>query len=79
MRRGTVVGTRMAALNGGVFQLPLPNCGIGVNFAGERLNHIDGSPRESFVPRVLVDLNEPRWRHVADPVLRAGLDYLNAH
>jgi carboxyl-terminal processing protease len=79
MRRGTVVGTRMAALNGGVFQLPLPNSGIGVNFVGERLNHIDGSPRETFVPRVLVDLSESRWRYVADPVLRAGLDYLNAH
>jgi C-terminal processing protease CtpA/Prc len=72
MKRATVVGTRMAGLNGGIFNMLLPNTGIGVNYAGERLNHINGSPRESFVPPVLVDLMDPRLDGVQDPILAAG-------
>jgi carboxyl-terminal processing protease len=77
MKRGVIVGTPMAALNGGVFQLPLPNSDIGVNYVGERLNHINGSPRELYLPTVPVDLSAARWRTVRDPVLQAGLNYLS--
>ena len=79
MRRGVVVGTLMAALNGGVFQLKLPNSGIGVNYVGERLNHVNGTPRETFTPPVLIDLSEARWARTSDPVLQAGIDYLKSH
>jgi C-terminal processing protease CtpA/Prc len=72
MRRATVVGTRMAGLNGGVFNLELPNTGITVNYPGERLNHIDGTPRENFVPPVHVNLADRRLSRFPDPVFEIG-------
>jgi len=56
MRRATVVGTRMAGLNGAVFELQLPNTGIKLNYAAEKLFHVNGTPREDFVPPVAVNL-----------------------
>jgi carboxyl-terminal processing protease len=76
MKRATVVGTRMAGLNGGIFSMRLLNTGIGVNYAGEKMNHINGSPRENFVPPVLVDLLNPRPGSVEDPILEAGYQHL---
>jgi len=77
MHRATVVGTQMAGLNGGIFNLQLPNTGIGVNYAGEKLNHINGKPRENFVPPVSVNLMEKRWEHTQDPILEAGYQRLH--
>jgi C-terminal processing protease CtpA/Prc len=73
MGRASVVGTRMAGLNGAVFDLDLPNSGIGVSYAAEKLAHLDGTPREDFVPRVLVDLADPDAPALGDPVLEAGV------
>lgn len=72
MKRATVVGTRMAGLNGGVFNLEVPETKIGVTYPGERLNHIDGTPREKFTPPVLVDLMDPRLVRASDPIFAAG-------
>jgi C-terminal processing protease CtpA/Prc len=57
MGRATVVGTRMAGLNGAVFDLQLPNTGVRLNYAAEKLFHLNGTPREEFVPPVLVKLS----------------------
>lgn len=76
MHRATVVGTRMAGLNGGIFNLQLPNSKISVNYPAERLNHINGTPRETFEPRVLVELAHGRYRRNKDPILAAGLAQL---
>ncbi|MDQ3907783.1 MAG: S41 family peptidase [Acidobacteriota bacterium] len=72
MRRATVVGTRMAGLNGGVFTLELPNTKIAINYPGERLNHIDGTPRENFSPPVLVNLADRRLSRFPDPIFEIG-------
>jgi carboxyl-terminal processing protease len=72
MKRATVVGTRMAGLNGGVFNLQLPQTKIGVAYAGERLNHINGTPREAFTPPVMVDLTDGRLSRYRDPIFEAG-------
>src|SRR5947207_6625896 len=72
MKRATIVGTQMAGLNGGVFNLELPETKIGVTYPGERLNHINGTPRENFVPPVLVDFIDRRWRRFNDRILAAG-------
>lgn len=77
MKRATIVGTRMAGLNGGIFNLELPHTKIGVTYAGERLNHIDGTPRENFVPPVLVDLMDRRLIRFKDPILERGRQELN--
>jgi C-terminal processing protease CtpA/Prc len=56
MQRGTVVGTRMAGLAGSVEDFVLPCSGIGVALPTEQLLHINGTPRERWVPPVLIDL-----------------------
>lgn len=56
MGRATVVGTEMAGLIGATSTIRLPNTAIGVTFPTEKLFHIGGRPRESFVPPVYVNL-----------------------
>lgn len=70
MRRATIVGTRMAGLNGAVFDLQLPNTRIKLNYAAERLFHLDGTRREDFVPPVLVKLSDKR---TDDVILEEGI------
>jgi C-terminal processing protease CtpA/Prc len=74
MKRATVVGTRMAGLNGAVFDLQLPNTGIKLNYAAEKLFHVDGTPREDFVPPVLVNLT---GKEAGDSILEVGVRRLN--
>jgi C-terminal processing protease CtpA/Prc len=77
MKRATIVGTRMAGLNGGIFNLELPHTKIGVTYAGEKLNHINGTPREDFVPPRSVNLMDRRFRLLNDPVFEVGYKELN--
>lgn len=77
MKRATIVGTRMAGLNGGIFNLELPHTKIGVTYAGEKLNHINGTPRENFVPPVSVDLMDRRLSRFPDPIFEVGYRELN--
>jgi carboxyl-terminal processing protease len=76
MKRATIAGTPMAGLNGGIFNLELPNTKIGVSYAGESLNHINGTPREKFVPPVLVNMTDKKLAHSKDPILEAGYSKL---
>jgi carboxyl-terminal processing protease len=70
MRRATVVGTRMAGLNGAVFDLQLPNTGVKLNYAAEKLFHVNGTPREDFMPPVAVKLSGERTE---DVILTEGI------
>jgi C-terminal processing protease CtpA/Prc len=69
----TVVGTRMAGLLGATYSLRLAHTGITVNAPAEQLFHVNGTPREDFVPSVRVDLASRENRHVPDPILDMGL------
>ncbi|HYP53558.1 MAG TPA: S41 family peptidase, partial [Pyrinomonadaceae bacterium] len=73
LRRATVVGTPMAGLNGAVFDLELPETKIRLNYAAEKLFHVNGTPREDFAPRVRV---EPSG--AGDRILAAGVRTLRA-
>jgi C-terminal processing protease CtpA/Prc len=77
MKRATIVGTRMAGLNGGIFNLELPQTKIRVAYAGERLNHINGTPREKFVPPIFVNLMDRRLSRFTDPIFEVGYKNLN--
>jgi C-terminal processing protease CtpA/Prc len=70
MRRATIVGTRMAGLRGAVFDLELPNTRIRLNYAAEKLFHMNGIPREDFVPAVAVKLSDERKD---DVILEEGI------
>ncbi|HET7905042.1 MAG TPA: S41 family peptidase [Candidatus Eisenbacteria bacterium] len=51
MKRAAVLGAPMAGLLGALYQESLPNTGFVVRVPAERLYHVDGRPRERFVPR----------------------------
>ncbi len=50
MDRAVVIGTPMAGLAGAVSTFTLPRTGIQLRVPTERLFHIDGTPREEFLP-----------------------------
>ncbi len=72
MERATVVGRPMAGLLGALYETTLPNTGFIVRVPAERLFHIRGTPREAFVPRVLVEPSSPE----ANTALNAALEIL---
>ena len=74
MSRATVVGRPMAGLLGAVYDTRLPHTGFVVRIPAERLFHVDGTPRERFVPRVLVQPSATR----EDTALEAALRLLEA-
>ncbi len=93
MHRAVVVGTRMAGLAGAVDDLKLPCSGLSIAFPTARLLHVNGTPRERWVPPVLVDLiaaererassaplspSRPESDQEWDPVLRRGLAILDS-
>ena len=73
MGRALTVGTPMAGLLGGVSVLTLPQTGISVRIPTERLTHIDGTPREAYVPHVEVRLGQPG----GDAVLERAVEILH--
>jgi carboxyl-terminal processing protease len=73
MKRATVVGTRMAGLCGATGNFAMPHSGIAVQFPTERLYHLDGTPRETWVPPILVDLARESGD---DPILARGIAHL---
>jgi carboxyl-terminal processing protease len=46
-----VVGMRMAGLLGAIYDYRLEHSGLVVKLPTERLSHVDGTPREAYVPR----------------------------
>jgi C-terminal processing protease CtpA/Prc len=57
-RPGTkIIGTEMARLKGAVYTFEMPNTKIRFTFPVERLYHINGLPREQYVPPIYID-----WR-----------------
>jgi carboxyl-terminal processing protease len=72
---GTVVGTAMAGLVGATDHIVLPRTKIGVNLPAERLYHVNGTPREAFQPKVLVDVTRPNSE--GDPFIGAALRVLS--
>lgn len=46
-----VAGSKMAGLLGAVYDHPLDHSGLVIKIPTERLMHVDGTPREKFVPR----------------------------
>lgn len=71
---GTVVGTAMAGLVGATYRIVLPRSGIGLNLPAERLYHVNGTPREAFLPKVLVDIT--RQDLGEDPIVEVALRVL---
>ncbi len=72
----TIVGTPMAQLLGATYHFELPQSHFGMNIPAEKLFHVNGTPREAFVPTVrltLQDLIEPS----GDPWMTKAMQVLN--
>lgn len=53
MKRAQVIGTKMAGLLGAISNFQMPETKIGFQFPTERLYHVNGTPREDFIPKIL--------------------------
>jgi len=53
MERAKIIGTKMAGLLGAISNFRMLETKIGFQFPTERLYHIDGTPREDFLPKIL--------------------------
>lgn len=58
MKRAKIIGTQMAGLIGAISNFQLTETKIGFQFPTERLYHINGTPRENFVPEILTKNSE---------------------
>lgn len=68
------IGSRMAGLLGAIETLVLDESKAWIELPGEALFHVDGTPREDFVPSQFVasaDIDE----HGGDPALSAALEW----
>lgn len=72
MKRAVIVGTKLAGLLGAKYDFTLPNTNIGVSYAAEKLFHINGTPRENFVPEITVDLQKQE-KNQNDIIFDAGI------
>ena len=52
MKRGDVLGTKMAGLIGAIYILKMPNTEIGYSIPVEKMYHVNGTPREDFIPTI---------------------------
>jgi C-terminal processing protease CtpA/Prc len=71
---GKVVGTEMARLVGATYTIALPNTGIHANVPAERLQHVNGLPREQFRPAVYVEVENSAAGD--DPFVMRALEQL---
>ena len=71
MKRADVFGSPMAGLRGAIETLTLKHSKIPVRVPAERLYHIDGIPREAFVPPFPVETKPS-----SDAVLTAAVEWL---
>jgi C-terminal processing protease CtpA/Prc len=73
MHRALVVGTPMAHLAGAISDFRLPLTGIDVAYATEQLYHANGTPRQDWMPPILV---ESAATKSTDPIMTRGLSEL---
>jgi len=53
--KAKIIGTKMAGLLGAISGFQMSETKIGYQFPTERLYHINGTPREDFIPKILTE------------------------
>ncbi|MDR2228935.1 MAG: peptidase [Flavobacteriaceae bacterium] len=62
MKRAKIIGTKMAGLIGAISGFQMTETKIGYQFPTERLYHVNGTPREDFVPGIHTKNTEETFR-----------------
>jgi carboxyl-terminal processing protease len=73
LKRATIIGTKMAGLNGAIYSYTMPNTGIGFSIPVEKLFHVNGTPRENFYPGIIV--SKPRGNTGEDVILSTAIKH----
>jgi C-terminal processing protease CtpA/Prc len=76
LKRGKLIGTKMAGLNGAISGFSTAGLKIPYSFPTEQLFHVNGTPREKYTPALLIDPMNIKYRNVDDPVLEEALKFL---
>jgi len=66
LKRAKIIGTGMAKLIGAVEGFTMPETNIGFQIPTERLYHINGIPRENFIPTIPTKNIEQTWRKILE-------------
>nr|MBP6577513.1 peptidase [Chryseobacterium sp.] len=66
MERANIIGTKMAGLLGAISNFQMTETKIGFQFPTERLYHINGTPRENYVPTILTQNIEETLQKVKE-------------
>jgi C-terminal processing protease CtpA/Prc len=74
LKRATIIGTSQARLNGANYSYQMPGTKIGFSFPAEKLFHVNGNPRENFLPAIIVDVTKQKQGE--DAILLKALEYL---
>lgn len=85
--RATVVGTKMAGLDGSVYTMQMPHTEIGFQISKQKVfngtlqgdlptSEFIGSSRKEYTPSVLIDLSAEEYNDSKDPILKKGLEVL---
>ena len=74
LKRATIIGSPMAALNGAIYSYQMPNTKIGFSFPVEKLFHVNKTPREKYVPTITPDLS--KQQKGKDLILQTAIQYL---
>jgi C-terminal processing protease CtpA/Prc len=77
--KAQIAGTKMAGLNGAINGFHTSKANIPYSFPTEQLYHVNGTPRELYVPENFVDLTDPKFQETEDPVLTAGIQLINGN
>lgn len=64
LKRAKVIGTKMAGLLGAINGFTLSETNIGFQIPTERLYHVNGTPRENFIPTILTKNMEETLKRV---------------
>lgn len=77
--RAKITGSKMAGLNGAIYSFQTTNTKIPYSLPTEQLYHINGTPRENFVPGNLLDLTDLKYKNTQDPVLTEGINIISSN
>jgi hypothetical protein len=76
MKRARIVGDKMAGLLGAIYSFTLPETNIGFSIPVEKLFHVDGMPREDFIPKFRISESE-QYLPLATKLLKGKLTAAN--
>jgi carboxyl-terminal processing protease len=71
-----IIGTDMARLKGAVYTFEMPNTKIRFTFPIERLYHVNGLPREEYIPSIFIDWQKAESKINSDIFIEKALQYL---